>query len=353
VASKPIIVVVGASAGGITSLEQFVAGLTADIAAAIFVVLHIRPDAVSNLAQILSAKGPLPAVYPRDGAHIRPGQIYVASPDHHLLIEGTHIGVKKGPKENRFRPSVDALFRSAAYCQGRRVIGVVLSGALDDGTSGLWTIKRFGGTTIVQDPTEASVDSMPLSAIQQVDIDYTLRATQIGPLISRLVSEEARDAPAEVPQNLAERVRIEIEVAASTNAFKRGIMNHGELTVLTCPECHGALVKLTEGSLVRYRCHTGHGYTASALLAGITEAVGSSLWEVTRALEECVMLLDEMAEQLVNTNQAADAERFRRKARDTEKRARALQELTIKHEHLSQDALRGREDAFPKMPGGE
>lgn len=337
------IVVIGASAGGVPALQAVVASLPADLAAAVFVVLHIRPDAVSRLPEIISRSGPLSAQQAEDGDKIRAGCIYVAKPDHHLLVDKTHVGVKKGPKENRFRPAIDALFRSAAYTHGPRVIGVVLSGALDDGTSGLWSIKRLGGTTIVQDPREASFDSMPLSALEQVDIDHTLPTNEIGQKVAQLVGEGARHA-VHPPQDLLRQMQIETEVAASANAFKRGLTDYGELTDLTCPECHGALVKLIEGSIMRYRCHTGHGFTASALLAGITEMVEPALWDVTRALEESVMLLDRISKQLADAGHSEESRRFHEKARETEKRAHALQELSINHEHLSQDALHAASD---------
>jgi len=346
------IVVVGASAGGVEGLESLVAGLPADLPAAIFIVLHIRPDVVSNLPRILGTRGALPALHARDGDEIRPGHIYIAPPDHHLLVDGSHMAVKKGPKENRFRPSIDALFRSAAYAHGPRVIGVILSGALDDGTSGLWSIKRFGGMTVVQDPSEAAFDSMPRNALEQVDVDYTLPVKDIGSLVTRLV--QSTDIRAiHPPDEIAERTRIEIKVAASTNAFRKGILDHGELSLFTCPECHGALVKITEGSIMRFRCHTGHGYTASALLAGITEAVEPALWGVTRALEECVLLLDEMAQHFIEAGKPDEAEQFTSKARETQKRAAILQTLTIGHEHLSRDTLRKSDQDIEAEPNGD
>ena len=158
---------VGASAGGVSSLETLVAGLPADLNAAVFVVLHIAPYATSNLARILSRCGPLRAVHAQDGEEIRAGQIYVSSPDHHLLVDGERVSVKHGPKENRFRPSIDALFRSAAYAHNERVIGIVLSGLLSDSVSGLWTIKRLGGIAVVQDPDDAALDSMPRTLWQR------------------------------------------------------------------------------------------------------------------------------------------------------------------------------------------
>lgn len=338
------IIVVGASAGGVTSLEQLVSGLPLDLRGAVFVVLHIPPDAVSRLPQILSRNGPLSAVHPKDGDPIEPRQIYVAPPDHHLLIDGDRIGVKKGPRENRFRPSIDALFRSAAYTYRARVIGVVLSGVLDDGTSGLWSIKRLGGTTVIQDPEDAAHNAMPLNAREQVQIDHSLPARDMGPLLARL----SREGPTAIHDMFPEpgrQMEIEVAVAAGGNAFARGIMECTQLSPFTCPECHGALVKLKEGNLTRFRCHTGHAFSKSALLAGVTEAVDHSLWQVTRALEECVMLLEEMARDLQARGETAEADRVFQKARDTERRASALQEISVQHEHLSEEALRDRPEA--------
>src|SRR3954469_6718225 len=159
------IVVVGASAGGMAALEKLAAGLARDFGAAVFVVWHLSPGVSSVLAAVLSRAGPLPAEHPRDGDAIKPGRIYVAANDHHLLLERGYMRVTKGPKENRFRPAVDPLFRSAAYVYGPRVTGVVLSGALDDGTAGLWTVKLRGGLAVVQSPEEALHPAMPQNAM--------------------------------------------------------------------------------------------------------------------------------------------------------------------------------------------
>src|SRR5262245_30021330 len=191
-------VVVGASAGGMDALQQLVAGLPADFPGSLFVVWHLSPGVRSVLPSLLSKNGPLPAVNPADGDRIEPSRIYVAPNDHHMLLERDYIRVTKGPKENRFRPAVDPLFRSAAYVYGPRAIGVVLSGALDDGTSGLWTIKLRGGTTVVQEPADAQHRSMPINALDNVQVDYRLPAAKIGPLLARLAGEEA-PVPAELP----------------------------------------------------------------------------------------------------------------------------------------------------------
>ena len=338
---------VGASAGGVPSLQDLVAGLPADLNAAVFVVLHIAPYATSNLARVLDRHGPLPAVRAQDGEEIRPGQIYVASPDHHLLVEADRVGVKHGPKENRFRPSVDALFRSAAYTHKERVIGIVLSGLLNDGTSGLWSIKRFGGTTVVQDPRGAAVDSMPLNALAEVEIDHVLSAAGIGPLVGQLVQEPLK-APVQVPHDVIARTEVEVAVAGSANGFQRGVLRYGEATALTCPECHGALRRITEGSLTRFRCHTGHSFTADALISGITHTTEEALWNATRALEESVLLLDGMARQLEEQGRLDEAADLTRRAQEMQRRASAVHELATSQETGSTDTL-GRRAKLQKV----
>ncbi|HEY3935765.1 MAG TPA: chemotaxis protein CheB [Gemmatimonadales bacterium] len=251
-------IVIGASAGGVEALREVVGRLPADLPVPVFVVLHIPPYVASALPEILSRSGPVKAIHPDDGAVIKAGMIYVAPPDHHLLIEGQRIGVKRGPRENRFRPSIDVLFRSAAFVYGPRAIGVVLSGALDDGTSGLWTIERFGGVTVVQQPNEARFEEMPRSALEYVHVNYVLPSTEIGTLLGRLVFQPLPATEVAVGVDERTRIKKEVEIAAEDSAFQKGVMELGQLTPFTCPECHGALVRIAEGKMSRFRCHTGH-----------------------------------------------------------------------------------------------
>src|SRR3954452_25264552 len=212
------IVVVGASAGGMQALEHLVAGLAADLPGAVFVVLHLAPGLRSVLPQVLNRAGPLRAEFPADGDPVKPGRIYVAPNDHHLLLERGYIRVTKGPKENRFRPAVDPLFRSAAYIYGPRTIGIVLSGALDDGSAGLWAIKLRGGTAIVQDPTDAMHRSMPLNALDNVQVDYTVPVAQMGALLGRLTREQTAPEPRIAAE---ERDKMEAEVKIAREADPR------------------------------------------------------------------------------------------------------------------------------------
>ena len=332
------IVTVGASAGGVESLSALVASLPADLDAAFFVVLHIPPNFVSSLPGILSRAGPLPAFHPRDGDDIRRGQIYVAPPDHHLLIEGNRVLVTRGPKENRNRPSIDALFRSAAYSHGPNVIGIVLSGALDDGTSGLWSIKRMGGIAIAQDPSEASFDSMPASALSQVEIDHCVSAREMGPLLARLTRGKEPEATMDLTRDKS-RIGVEVSVAIDGDAFKKGIMKAGILTPFTCPECHGVLVKLTEGKLSRFRCHTGHAYSSSALLSGIMEKIDESYWEAMRSLEEAAMLLEQAGKSFSEAGENETASLFRSHAQLATEQSRLLRNTILGSRRFSGDSL--------------
>jgi len=302
------IVVIGASAGAFDTLKQLIAGLPADFAAAVLIVRHMAPQGPSLLPEILSAAGSLPAVDAVDGTPLRTGYIYVAPPDHHLLVEPERVRVTRGPKENRFRPSVDALFRSAAYSFGPRVIGVVLSGYLDDGTAGLWVVKDRGGIAIVQDPAEALYPSMPNHALQHVAVDYV---AGIGAIIDLLVSltqepattEGAAPTTTEGAAAMTKSVEIENRIAMEDNALDAGVLTLGSISPYTCPECHGVLVQLRDSTPTRFRCHTGHAFTLNGLLAAIGASIDETLWSAIRVLEERLLLLQQM-EQHARDSQA-------------------------------------------------
>ena len=303
--SKRNIVVIGASAGGVYALKELITALPADLPASIFVVLHVSANEPSYLPEILSHAGQLPALHPVDGEAIQPGHVYIAPPDHHLLVEHDRILVSKGPKENRFRPSIDALFRSAAYTYGPQVIGVVLTGMLDDGTSGMWSIKRLGGVSVIQDPQEAPYPSMPQSVAQHVAVDYNVSIAQLADLLGELVQQEVGNKPSLSNQE-ENRMEKEVQVTKEDQALERDVFSLGEVSTLTCPECHGVLVSIQEGTLTRYRCHTGHGFTAKSLLSGVTQTVEDSLWNAIRALEEIVMLLQQASTGLESASPSGE-----------------------------------------------
>jgi len=329
------LVVIGGSAGALEPLRALVAGLPHALPAAVLVTLHCSPDSPGHLADILNTSGPLPAQFAQSGALLHPGQIYVAPPDHHLLATPDAVRLSHGPKENRSRPSIDVLFRSAAYTHGSQVIGVLLSGMLDDGTSGLWTIKRLGGKAVVQHPEEALYPSMPLQAAQRVDVDAILPVHQIAPRIQTMLSRFAIEqaTPREQAMNESEwqRLALEVEIASGANAFANGIQNQGSFSAFTCPECHGAMIKLQEGQHIRFRCHTGHAYSLQTLLSSLNEAVEVTLWNTVRTLEEKVMLLEHLAKHLEEGDPSERATQYRQEIQATQTRLQMIRQHLTEH----------------------
>jgi two-component system chemotaxis response regulator CheB len=287
----------------------------------VFVVLHTQPQGPGLLPDILSRSGPLPACHPEDGDPIRPGEIYVAPPDHHLLIDGDRVRVTRGPKENRHRPAVDPLFRSAALHYGPQVVGVVLSGALDDGTAGLQAIKQRGGVTVVQDPLEALYPSMPQSAMNNVALDYCLPVAEIPPLLARLARESAAD-PVDYP--VPPRLQLEAQMADYQPAPLAQESVPGIPSVYACPECHGVLWEIEDGSLLRFRCRVGHAYTADSMMAVHAESLEDSLWIALRALEESASLARRMAENSRAHNRVQMAAQYQAKATEREYHAHQI-----------------------------
>ncbi|MBV9209019.1 MAG: chemotaxis protein CheB [Acidobacteria bacterium] len=320
------IIVIGASAGGIEALRVLVAALPEDLPASVFVVLHTSPESPGMLAGILDRFGKIPAVTAHDGERIRPGRIYVAPPDRHLLVEPGVVRTTRGPKENRFRPAVDPLFRSAAQTYGPRVIGVILTGYLDDGTAGLWTIKQLGGTTIVQDPSDALVPFMPQNALDHVKVDYILPLDEIAPLLVRLTSEPMEEKGVhQVPK----KVEIEVNIAKEQKAIDAGVLELGEPSNYACPECHGVLLQMKDGTLYRFRCHTGHAYSIESLLADITEKMDDALWNSIRAFEEGELFMRHMAEHLGEGQHNQSAESFLKHAEEARRRANLMRQAAM------------------------
>jgi len=334
--TKRDIIVIGSSAGGVKALIEFVKGLPSDFPGTIFITQHLAPHTESMLPDILSMMGPLKAEHPQDGELIKPNRIYVAPPDHHLLLDEGKVLIKRGPKENRFRPSVDALFRSAAYVYGPRVVGVVLSGYLDDGTSGLWSIKRLGGITIVQDPDDAAFPAMPSNVLEFVEVDHVIPIAALAALLTKLTTEPARATNNPAKEDL-DRFEIELAIARHDNAFRMGIIEKGELTPFTCPDCHGALTKLIEGNIIRFRCHTGHAYTISALLAEVTESVESTMFQAMRGLEETNMLLEQLGQHFESADKKEVSAIFFQKAKEVGEQARIVHDSIFQHQLLSAD----------------
>jgi two-component system chemotaxis response regulator CheB len=320
------IIVVGTSAGGIEALRVLVGALPEDFSASVFVVMHTAPESPGMLAGILDRFGNLPATNAEDGERIRPGRIYVAPPNRHLLVEPGVMRTTRGPKENRFRPAVDPLFRSAAQTYGPRVVGLILTGYLDDGTAGLWTVKQLGGTTIVQDPDDALVPFMPQNALAHVKVDYCLPLEEIAPLLIRLTTEAAEvEGAFEVPK----AVEIEVNIAKEQKALDAGVLELGEPSNYACPECHGVLLQLKDGELSRFRCHTGHAYSIESLLADITEKMDDALWNSIRAFEEGELFMRHMAEHLGEGHNGHSADSFLKRAEEAKRQANLMRQAAM------------------------
>jgi two-component system, chemotaxis family, protein-glutamate methylesterase/glutaminase len=332
------IVVIGASAGGVQALQELMRGLPADFAASIFVVIHTSPSSPGVLPQILDRAGPMPAVHADDWGKIRHGRVYVAPPDFHLLLNREGMRVTRGPKENGFRPAVDALFRTAARAYGARVVGIVLTGVLDDGTVGLIHIKKRGGIAVAQEPSEAVFSSMPQSAIDNADVDYVLPVAEMPALLSRLASEPL----AKGAMTMATKEDDEPDVAEAGQSLLVDKHSLGPPTSLTCPECGGSLWERKDGKVSRFQCHVGHSYTAESLLSEKADQLESVLWTALRALEENADLRRRMARRMSKgpgTFRHSMAQQYANEAQEAEQRAAVLREALT-----NGDSLRGMAD---------
>ena len=244
-------------------MQRVLHNIPQDITASFFVVLHMPRSETSLLPDILARASGIPAEHPMDGQPILPRHIYIAPPDHHLLIENGYVHLSRGLAENRHRPSINSTFRSAALAFGPRVIGIILSGSLDDGISGLWQIKRCGGYTIVQDPAGAAFPEMPLSALALVEIDSICTLDEIPALLREITKVSPQDN------------RLEDEPGSSSVQ-----------TNLTCPDCRGAVHMIRRGDLSEFSCRIGHTYTFEGILAAHRTTQENALWAAVVALEE-------------------------------------------------------------------
>lgn len=320
------IVVIGCSVGGVEALQEVVRNLPKNFPAALFVVMHLAPQSTSVLPRILERAGPLPARHPQDGEPIRMGHIYVAPPDKHLLIERDRIHLTSGPKENRHRPAIDPLFRTAARWYGARVIGVILTGSLDDGTVGLLAVKKRGGTAIVEDPESAFCSDMPRNAMETVEVDYVEPLERIPGLLAELVPQPvtAGNGLPKASQIEKESKFAEVDMSAVEDENRPGTPSQ-----FACPECGGVLWEMNDDKMLRFRCRVGHAYTANNLHVEQTEAVESALWAAMRALEEGASLARRMAENAEKRRHARLAARFRDREKNKMEHAELLRSVLL------------------------
>jgi two-component system, chemotaxis family, protein-glutamate methylesterase/glutaminase len=322
----PNIIVIGASAGGVEPLRQVVRALPPDLQAAIFIVMHVSPLNPSMLPSILRTPKGLKVSAAVDGASIAPGHVYVAQPDLHLLVEPGYIHLTRGPRENRHRPAIDPLFRSAARAYGPRVLGIVLTGMLDDGALGLHIIKAEGGIAIVQEPDEAMFDSMPLNAIKAANVDYVLKVADIPGKIVELVREpwqpvesaRAKDILREFPRPEGEKMSEQYDER----------MN-GKPSIFTCPDCSGTLWEVEDGDLLRFRCRVGHAFSPEAMRNGYTDSVEGALWSAVRILEESASLERRLAADAAARGDELTADRFSDVALGREEQAAMIRDMLM------------------------
>jgi two-component system chemotaxis response regulator CheB len=334
------IVVVGASAGGVELALELAAQLPHDLPAAVFIVIHISPSAESVLPQLLRRRTKLRVAHARDGERIEHGRIYVAPPDQHLTVRRGFIELTMGPRENGHRPSVDTLFRSAAQSYGPRVIGVVLSGNLDDGTTGAIEIHKGGGIVIAQQPSEAMYPSMPQSVIDVAGADHVMPLTEIAALVRELsgaplteevllmssADDETSESLSHVPRP-ATGPESDPQVAHGFGAADAMHDHPGKASGFTCPECHGALWETSEGQLVAYRCRVGHTFTQNVLLAEQARALEAAMWTAYTALEEHAAFVQRMVARNERQGNVVSASRLAERRRDLEQRARLIKNV--------------------------
>ncbi|OBH18387.1 chemotaxis protein CheB [Mycolicibacter terrae] len=286
------VVGVGASAGGVEALKRMVAGLPATLPYAVLVVLHIPARAPSVLARILDRHGPLPASTGTSGTRLEHGRVYVAAPDHHLMVEDGRLVLSEGPTENGHRPAINALFRSIALAHGPRAVGVLLSGVLDDGVLGLAAIRSRGGTAIAQSPADALFPAMPQNAVDAGTVDHQVPAHEVGALLEKLADRKFEEDEMEPDTSMELENRIAMAGRFATDFNSDDL---GPPSGYVCPDCSGALVTVSSGN---YRCHVGHAWTADALLQARDDEVSNALWIALRSLQEKAKLSRRLATQV-------------------------------------------------------
>lgn len=318
------VVVVGASTGGGEALTSLLSRLPADFPAGVCVVLHISEGSPATLSDFLSRRCALPVSTARDGEPFGQGHVYLAPPDHHLLLKRGQLRVVMGPRENRVRPAIDPLFRSAGVAYGSSVIGVVLTGLLNDGSAGLAAIKRCGGLAVVQDPADAPFPDMPLNARRAAEVDHCLTLEAMPDLLNRLVREEAAANP--LPPG---DIVLEVDIAERIMSDVSREETLGHPAPFGCPGCGGPLWEMEDTAVKRYRCHVGHGYTAETLLADQSDAVEKALWVALRTLEERANMLRRMADDERTRNRSSVDRLYTSRAEEAEGQASSVRNLLL------------------------
>jgi two-component system chemotaxis response regulator CheB len=304
-------------------LRQIMADLPAGFPGTLFVATHVPSQSAGYLADVLASAGPLPVSRAVDGQPIEPGHVYTAGPDRHLMLVDGIMRLGDGPRENMTRPAIDPLFRSAALAYGPRAVGVILSGMLNDGASGLSAIKACGGTAVVQHPLDALADQMPLAALETVDADRVAPADEIGGIIAEIAGTDAGTA-----SNCPDNLLLEVQIAAGARLGSDALQTIADPSAMSCPDCNGVLSEVRDEQPLRFRCQIGHAYTAN-VLAARTHEIDEAMRVALRIMEERVTLVTRMAEDARGSGRTAVAELYEARIEEYTRYAKTLREAAV------------------------
>lgn len=330
------IIAVGTSAGGVEALLYLARHLPADLPATVLVTIHLPSQFRSSLDELLSRAGPLPARFATDGMSLRKGHIYIAPPDRHLLIEQDKVRLGTGPRENNARPAIDPMLRSTAVCCCGRSIGVVLTGTLGDGASGLWAISQCRGITVVQDPAGAAYPDMPRNALNRLQPDHVVALDGMAALLVSLAHQPAAES-----KHLPANVRAEVKIAKNGDSTmsvldRMSVMDRiGRRSVLSCPDCQGVMWEIDEGNRTRFRCHVGHTYTAELMSLALDENLRRALGSAQRGLEERLALADKLHRQAQESGHRHLVETWSAKARDYQAELKVIRDAIRRMEAIA------------------
>jgi two-component system, chemotaxis family, protein-glutamate methylesterase/glutaminase len=314
--------------------------LPRDLPASVLVTIHLPRHGPSSLDDILSRAGPLPAAFATDNDILRKGRIYIAPPDRHLIVDDDRLSLGEGPRENNTRPAIDPMLRSAAACCGPRAIGVVLTGTLGDGASGLWAVGQCGGMTVVQDPKDAEFAEMPMTALNRARPDHVVGLADMPALLGSLAQQPAGEARP-VPRS----IRYEVEIARGGPGSMSEMDGIGRRSVLACPDCGGVMWEIDEDELVRFRCHVGHTYAAEVMSLALDENLRRGLGSALRALEERVALARKLEKQASDSGHRLLAENWADKAREFEREMDVIRNSVRRMERLAAESERSTKAA--------
>jgi two-component system chemotaxis response regulator CheB len=334
------VLAVGTSAGGVEALLFLAKRFPRDFPASVLVTIHLPRHGPSSLDGILSRAGPLPAAFATDNDVLRKGRIYIAPPDRHLIVDDGRLSLGEGPRENNTRPAIDPMLRSAAACCGPRAIGVVLTGTLGDGASGLWAVGQCGGVTVVQDPKDAEFAEMPLTALNRAKPDHVIGLADMPALLGSLAQQ-----PAGQSQPVPHSIKYEVEIARGAYSSMSNMDGIGRRSVLACPDCGGVMWEIDEDALVRFRCHVGHTYTAEVMSLALDENLRRALASALRALEERVALARKLERQALDSGHRLLAENWADRAREFEREMDVIRMSVLRMERLAAESERSVEAA--------